>query len=95
MGDTQKSKYFFNNSYHLLAILLTAILISSCASDPRKVDVELKVTPPTAKITSFSESLRDLGLMTEIYVTGPMKMQSNPIGDVTGTSGWRDTERHH
>lgn len=87
MKEIQKVQYLFNKTNHLLAILLTALLISSCASDPRKVDAVLKETPPTVKMTSYTESLRDLGLMTEIYATGPLKMQSNPIGDVTGTSG--------
>jgi hypothetical protein len=68
--------------------VLLALLLASCASvDPAKVDVELKETKPVEKITSYSDALRQLGLMTEVYATGMVKIQSNPIGDNTGTSG--------
>jgi hypothetical protein len=64
------------------------MLLASCASvDPAKVDVELKETKPVEKITNFSDSLRQLGMMSEVYGTGALKIQSNPIGDNTGTSG--------
>lgn len=66
--------------------LLLSFFLASCASDPRKVDVEIKEKPPEAKVTSYTQALNDLGLMTEIYATGPLKIQSNPIGDNTGTS---------
>jgi hypothetical protein len=80
-----------NNLYYriksMLILLSMALLLLSCASiDPRKVDVQLKETPPEAKITSFTGALDDLGLMTEIFATGQLKIQSNPIGDNTGTS---------
>jgi hypothetical protein len=69
-------------------VLSFSLALISCATvDPAKVDVELKKSPPKAKITSFTQSLGELGLMTEIYATGPLKIQSNPIGDNTGTSG--------
>ena len=69
-----------------LLLLALSALVLSCAGDPRKVDVELPESAPEAKITSFTEALYDLGLMTEIYDTGILKIQSNPIGDNTGTS---------
>lgn len=63
------------------------LLLASCASvDPAKVDVELKPTAPHMKVTTYTESLSRLGLMSEIYATGPLKIQSNPIGDNTGTA---------
>ncbi len=79
------------NSYHkiqnMLVLLTSALLLLSCASvDPRKVDVQLEKTAPEVKITSFTGALDDLGLMTEIFATGQLKIQSNPIGDNTGTS---------
>jgi hypothetical protein len=65
-----------------------SLLLCSCASiDPAKVDVELPETAPEVKVTNYTQALKDLGMMTEIYDTGPLKIQSNPIGDNTGTSG--------
>ncbi len=80
-----------NKSYdkvrNMLLLATMALLLLSCAgADPRNVNVELKETAPETKITSFSEALDDLGLMTEIYASGQLKIQSNPIGDNTGTS---------
>lgn len=49
-------------------------------------EVELPESAPEVKVTNFSEALRELGLMTEIYDTGVMRIQSNDIGDVTGAS---------
>jgi len=54
--------------------------------DPANVDVELKEVAPEAKLTSYTQALSELGLMTEIYGTGSLKIQSNPIGDNTGTA---------
>jgi hypothetical protein len=71
-----------------LLILSFSLLLVSCASiDPAQIDVELKTTPPTAQITNYTQALADLGLMTEIYNVDVVKIQSNPIGDNTGTSG--------
>jgi len=59
----------------------------SCASlDPRKAEVELKETLPTMKVTSYTQALNELGLMTEVYAAPSLKIQCNPIGDNTGTS---------
>ncbi len=72
---------------NMLVLLTSALLLLSCAAaDPRNVDVQLEKTAPEAKITSFSEALDDLGIMTEIYASGQLKIQSNPIGDNTGTA---------
>ncbi len=63
-------------------------LLSACASmDPRKAELELKQTLPAMKVTSYTQALGDLGLMTEVYGSPTLKLQSNPIGDNTGTSG--------
>lgn len=70
------------------AVFALSMLLASCANmDPRKVDVELKESAPEAKTTNYTQALSDLGLMTEIYATDALKIQSNPIGDNTGTSG--------
>ncbi len=71
----------------VLFVLLLSLLAVSCASvDPKNVDVVLPETAPVVKTTSFTESLADLGLMTEIYDTDQMKIQSHPISDRTGTA---------
>ncbi len=67
-------------------MLTFSMLLSACAGDPRRVDVQLEESAPEVKVTTFSQALGDLGLMTEIYATGPVKIQSNPIGDNTGTA---------
>ncbi len=72
---------------NLGAVLCLCVLLASCSSlDPGKIDVELKESAPEAKLTSYTQSLSELGLMTEIYGTGSLKIQSNPIGDNTGTA---------
>ena len=71
------------------ATMVCALALSfvSCSSiDPREVDVELPETAPSVKVTSYTEALPKLGLMTEIYSTDILRIQSNPIGDVTGAS---------
>lgn len=87
------SKMFEIKSYKLLymgyvgLVLCSCLSLASCASvDPGKVDVELKETAPQMKVTTYTQALSDLGLMSEIYASGPLKVQSNPIGDNTGTS---------
>ena len=71
--------------YLLLPLFL---LLAACAGlDPATVDVQLPESAPQAKSTSYTQALRDLGLMTEIYGSQIIKIQSNPIGDNTGTSG--------
>jgi len=67
-------------------LLLTGLLASCASVNPAKVEVTLPVTAPAQKITTYSHALRNLGLMTEIYDTGPLKIQSNPIGDNTGSA---------
>lgn len=69
------------------AVLCLCMLLASCSGmDPGNVDVELKESAPEAKLTSYTQALSELGLMTEIYGTGSLKIQSNPIGDNTGTA---------
>ncbi|MBU1055388.1 MAG: DUF4384 domain-containing protein [Proteobacteria bacterium] len=87
-------RYIFRNNKAckkmliVLTIMSFSLLLASCASiDPADTDVQLKTEPPAAKITSFTQALADLGLMTEIYNVDVVKIQSNPIGDNTGTSG--------
>ncbi len=70
-----------------MSILMTAALIlTGCVGDPAKVDVQLEETAPEVKVTSYTVALDRLGLMTEIYDTGIVKIQSQGIGDDTGTA---------
>jgi len=81
-----KNRFAYSSMLGLIGAL--SLLLCSCAElDPAKVDVQLPETAPEAKVTNFTQALKDLGLMTEIYDTGALKIQSNPIGDNTGTSG--------
>ncbi|MEA3464607.1 MAG: DUF4384 domain-containing protein [Thermodesulfobacteriota bacterium] len=75
-------------TYFYIGITLSlSLFLASCAAiDPGQVDVELQQTAVEAKLTTYTDALADLGLMTEIYGTGSLKIQSNPIGDNTGTS---------
>ena len=83
MTDLHSNRY----GVRLGALLFSSVLIASCASvNPAKVDVKLPETAPVQKITNYTQSLHNLGLMTEIYNTNSLKIQSYPIGDNTGTS---------
>lgn len=70
----------------LMLVPFSMSIVSCGGMDPRNVDVELKESAPVQKITTYSQALSDLGLMTEIYGTGPVKIQSEDIADQTGAS---------
>jgi hypothetical protein len=92
-NEGKMKQIFWNNKacqkLQIALILMSfSLLLASCASvDPANIDVELKTAPPTTQITNYTQALADLGLMTEIYNVDVVKIQSNPIGDNTGTSG--------
>lgn len=69
-----------------VVLVLFAIFTLACKYDPRKVDVELPGSSPEVQITSYTQALNDLGLMTEIYETDSLRIQSNPIMDNTGAA---------
>ncbi len=76
-----------NQKLRTICLLLAASFLVSCASiDPATVDVEIVKTHPIPKITDYTQTLMDLGLMSEIYDTRTLKIQSIPISDNTGTS---------
>lgn len=65
------------------------VYFTSCAAtkvEEHEVQMPEDISPQ-AKMTNYSEALRELGMMSEIYATGELRIQSNPIGDNTGTSG--------
>ncbi len=67
-------------------VVCMSLVLVACGMDPGNVDVKLKKTAPHQKITTYTQALSKLGLMTEIYDTGVLKIQCSPIGDNTGTS---------
>ena len=88
MKNTFWNKKIYQRMQIVLIIMSFSLFLVSCASiDPANIEVELKTAPPTVQITNYSQALADLGLMTEIYNVDVVKIQSNPIGDNTGTSG--------
>ncbi len=85
---TKMSTKFCYKSICRLFLSCVCVSILSCVSvDPAKVDVTLKQSQPEVNLTSYTETLNELGLMTEIYATGELRIQSDPVGDNTGTSG--------
>lgn len=71
----------------VVLLTLALVLLSSCGDmNPKNVNIELEKSAPVVKVTSYSQALLDLGLMSQIYDTGLMKVQSQDIGDETGTS---------
>jgi len=85
-------KIFFglrNWVFQGLCVMFIGTALTGCVSsvDPKNVDVTLEKTGPEVKLTSYTETLNDLGLMTEIFDTGELKIQSDPVGDNTGTAG--------
>ncbi len=70
-----------------ISILILSGLISACATlDPRRADIVLEETRPMSNITTYTQALEDLGMMTEIYGAPPLKIQCTPVGDNTGSS---------
>ena len=86
MKNATRPKTFRGTVGLLVVLLATALALAGCVGDPAKVDVQLEETTPEVKVTSYTATLDQLGLMTEIYDTGLVKIQSQGIGDDTGTS---------
>lgn len=89
---TRMIKFFFglhNWVAQGLCVMFIGTALTGCVSsvDPKNVDISLEKTGPEVKLTSYTETLNDLGLMTEIFDTGELKIQSDPVGDNTGTAG--------
>ncbi len=78
-----------DGTFQRLCVIFIGAALTGCVSsvDPKNVDITLKETGPEVKLTSYTETLNDLGLMTEIFDTGELKIQSDPVGDNTGTAG--------
>ncbi len=71
----------------ILGCIAFALLVNACASiDPGKIDVAFEKSRPVPKITTYTQALADLGLMSEIYETPILRVQSIPIFDNTGSA---------
>ena len=72
---------------------VACLLLASCGGmNPHNVDVELPKSAPQGKITSYTQALSDLGLMTQIYDTDKLKIQSQDIADKTGAAATTGAE---
>ncbi len=92
-GILIKDTGFVSRFFQGLMIGAVAFSFASCSTiDPREVEAELPETAPAVKVTSFTEALPRLGLMTEIYSTDLLRIQSNPVGDVTGAAASTGSE---
>jgi hypothetical protein len=70
----------------LFLLVITLLFISCAGMDPGKVNIEFEKTQPNPKITNYTEALMELGMMSKIYATEILKVQSIPICDNTGAS---------
>lgn len=75
-----------------LLLIFIAVSVAACSHDPRNVDVDLPESRPESQTTSYTQALNDLGIMTEIYATDALRIQSNPIMDNTGASASTGSE---
>jgi len=83
----KKSNNRFAPPYRRLLYICSVLILAGCGDkNPANVDVTLEEKAPEAKITSYTPMLSKLGLMTEIYDTGIVKIQSQDISDNTGAS---------
>lgn len=82
---TIHSRQHFSKKISHMSLWFVFFFLAGCA-DPADVDVQLQVKAPEVKITSYTPVLRQLGLMTEIFDTGVVKIQSQDISDNTGAS---------
>lgn len=77
---------FFRKERIKFAYSLVFLLLAACADmNPHKVDVGLPSSGPGGKITSYTQALTDLGMMTTIY-SKKVSIQSQEILDNTGAS---------
>lgn len=73
------------NVYVLLSLVVPLFLLS-CVTEPTKMELPIEKTAPKEKVTSFTENMKQFGLMMEIYKTRPTKMMVKEIVDKTGAS---------
>ena len=66
---------------------LITVLVAGCGLNPQNADIDLNETLPEAKVTVFSDAVKQIGMMTVIYNTPKLKiMTKKGMDDKTGTS---------
>lgn len=75
-----------SKGYIDFSIIWVSILLIGCGANPRNADIGLDLTLPEAKITIYQKAIDQLGLMTTIYDSAPVKIMVKEIFDNTGTS---------
>lgn len=69
-----------------LCALILSILVSCGTLAPEKMELPMTETAPQEKVTRFSETLKEFGLMLEIYRSQPVKVMIKEVVDKTGAS---------
>ncbi|MCI5164765.1 MAG: DUF4384 domain-containing protein [Candidatus Electrothrix sp. GM3_4] len=83
---------FFEKRITKLAVSAVFLLLTSCADmNPHNVDVGLPNSTPDEKITSYTQALSRLGIMTAVYSQGVL-IQSQDIADNTGAAAQTGAE---
>jgi len=72
----------------LIYVLISIFMFSCASTEPMKMKLpgDEKVTAPETKITKFTDTLKDFGLMLEIYRSDSIKIVLKEISDKTGAS---------
>lgn len=70
-----------------------ALILASCGTfAPEKMELPMTETAPKEKVTRFSETLKEFGLMLEIYRPEPVKVMIKEVIDKTGASASTGSE---
>ncbi len=65
---------------------MTGFKIQGCSLNPQNADIGSNETLPEAKVTIYQQAIDQLGLMTAVYGSAPLKIMTKDILDNTGTS---------
>jgi hypothetical protein len=70
----------------IVAMFLVWAITGCTAMAPKPEQLQLPTQAPAVRETSFSETLSQLGILSEIYGLDLLKIQCRDLDDVTGTS---------
>ncbi|MEQ1558283.1 MAG: DUF4384 domain-containing protein [Methyloglobulus sp.] len=71
---------------NVLSVIGLPFLLVGCSLNPQNADIGLNETLPEAKVTIYQQAIDQLGLMTAVYGSAPLKIMTKDILDNTGTS---------
>ena len=74
-----KPKITISNLFFITAL-------ASCGLNPQNADTDINKTLPEAKATVYSNGIRKLGMLGDIFNSGKLNIMSKEIADNTGTS---------